>query len=84
MSKFDEEYIHPGVILREQMERVYGMSEQEFARFCNLSPDIMHGLLHEYISVTEDIANLLCNHLHISPKFWLDAQRMYDSNFKKK
>ena len=69
--------IHPGEILREELE-LLGISAAELARQLNVPTNRITGILNEERAVTADTALRLGHWLGTSADFWLNLQKLYE------
>lgn len=72
--------IHPGEILREQLDEL-GMSASAFAARLNVPTNRITGLLNKTRSITPDTALRLAKVFgggRDSSRFWLNLQQAYD------
>jgi len=76
MVKFGLE-VHPGEILREQMEEV-GLSANSLAARIGVPPNRISTILRGTRSITADTALRLGRFFGQSPEFWLNLQQTYD------
>ncbi len=68
--------IHPGEILREELE-AHGMSAAEFARQLNVPTNRITGILNEKRAVTADTALRLGHWFGTSAEMLLNLQKLY-------
>lgn len=69
--------IHPGEILREELE-LLDMSAAEFARQLNVPTNRITGILNEERAVTADTALRLGHWFGTSAEMWLNMQKLYE------
>ena len=69
---------HPGAILREDVLRAAGFTQDEFARILRVSRWTIIKILHERRPVTTDIAHRLARAFGTSPEMWLGLQQDVD------
>jgi antitoxin HigA-1 len=69
--------IHPGEILREELEEL-GCSARELARTLDVPVNRITGILREERGITADTALRLARYFNNSPEFWLNLQSAYD------
>ena len=69
--------IHPGEILREELEELT-CSARELARALDVPVNRITGILREERAVTADTALRLARYFNNSPEFWLNLQSAYD------
>jgi addiction module HigA family antidote len=69
--------IHPGEILREELE-ILGISATEFARQLNVPTNRITGILNEKRAVTADTALRLGHWFGTSAEMWLNLQKLYE------
>jgi len=69
--------IHPGEILREELE-LLGMSAAEFARQLDVPTNRITGILNEERAVTADTALRLGHWFGTSAEMWLNMQKLYE------
>jgi addiction module HigA family antidote len=76
MLKFGLE-VHPGEILREQMEEL-GLSANALAARIGVPPNRISTILRRTRSITADTALRLGRFFGQTPEFWMNLQRTYD------
>jgi addiction module HigA family antidote len=76
MVKFALE-VHPGEILREQMEEL-GLSANALATKLGVPPNRISTILRGTRSVTADTALRLGRFFGQTPEFWMNLQQTYD------
>jgi addiction module HigA family antidote len=69
--------IHPGEILREELE-LLGMSAAEFARQLHVPTNRITGILNEERAVTADTALRMGHWFGTSAEMWLNMQKLYE------
>ena len=69
--------IHPGEILREELE-LLAMSAAEFARQLDVPTNRITGILNEERAVTADTALRLGHWFGTSAEMWLNMQKLYE------
>jgi addiction module HigA family antidote len=69
--------IHPGEILREELE-ILGVSAAELARQLNVPTNRITGILNEDRAVTADTALRLGHWFGTSAEMWLNMQKLYE------
>ena len=69
--------IHPGEILREELE-IVGMSAAEFARQIAVPTNRITGILNEKRALTADTALRLGHWFGTSAEMWLNLQKLYE------
>ena len=69
--------IHPGEILREELE-VLDLSAAEFARQLNVPTNRITGILNEKRGLTADTALRLGHWFGTSAEMWLNLQKLYE------
>jgi len=78
MAMRDEQPIHPGEILAEDILADIGMTGRELARALNVSPNRISEILRGRRAITADTALRLSRWLGTSPELWLNLQQAYD------
>ena len=78
MAMRDEQPIHPGEILAEDILAEIGMTGRELARALNVSPNRISEILRGRRAITADTALRLSRWLGTSPELWLNLQQAYD------
>lgn len=71
--------IHPGEILREELDTIE-MSANSFARRLSVPTNRITGILNGQRAITADTAIRLARFFGTTPEFWLNLQRDYDLN----
>ena len=74
----DQQPIHPGEILAEDVLAEIGMTGRELARELHVSPNRISEILRGRRSITADTALRLARWLGTSPVLWLNLQQAYD------
>ncbi len=69
--------IHPGEILREELEAIQ-LSANNFAQRLSVPTNRITAILNGNRSITADTAIRLARFFDTSPEFWLNLQRDYD------
>jgi addiction module HigA family antidote len=69
--------IHPGEVLREELEEL-GLSARSLAKALGVPVNRITGILHEERAVTADTALRLARYFNSTPEFWLNLQSAYD------
>ena len=69
--------IHPGEILREEMEEL-GLSANALAKALNVPANRITAILNEQRSITGDTALRLAKYFDTTPEFWMNLQTAYD------
>ena len=69
--------IHPGEILREELE-ILELSAAEFARQLHVPTNRITGILNEKRAVTADTALRLGHWFGTSAEMWLNLQKLYE------
>ncbi|MBF0153023.1 MAG: HigA family addiction module antidote protein [Magnetococcales bacterium] len=69
--------IHPGEILREEMEVIH-VSANALARDLDVPPNQITEIIHGKRAVTADTAQRLAHYFGTSARFWLNLQMSYD------
>ena len=75
--------IHPGEILREEMEAL-NLSANRFAIKLHVPPNRISAILKGARSITADTALRLSRFFGTSPEFWLNLQNAYDLKLTEK
>lgn len=68
---------HPGLELREQLERLK-ISQAELAAFIGVLPSKLSMVIHGKRGITPQLAWLLSMALGTSPMFWMKRQALWD------
>jgi len=69
--------IHPGEILREEMEELQ-LSARQLATALHVPPNRITGILNEQRAVTADTALRLARFFGTTPEFWMNLQAAYE------
>jgi addiction module HigA family antidote len=69
--------IHPGEILREELEEL-GCSARELARALDVPVNRITSILRQERGITANTALRLARYFNNSPEFWLNLQSAYD------
>jgi len=69
--------IHPGEILREEMEAL-GLSARQLAASLHVPTNRVTGILNEQRAVTADTALRLARYFGTTPEFWMNLQMAYE------
>jgi len=69
--------VHPGEILREELEELGG-SARELARALDVPVNRVTGILREERGISADTALRLARYFNSSPELWLNLQSAYD------
>jgi len=69
--------IHPGEILREEMEEL-GLSANALAKALKVPANRITAILNEQRSITGDTALRLARYFGTTPEFWMNLQTSYD------
>lgn len=69
--------IHPGEILREEME-VLALSARQLAAALHVPANRVTGILNEQRAITADTALRLARFFGTTPEFWLNLQTAYE------
>jgi antitoxin HigA-1 len=69
--------IHPGEILREEMEELR-LSARQLAKALGVPTNRVTGLVNETRALTADTALRLARYFGTSPEFWLNLQVAYE------
>jgi len=69
--------IHPGEILRGEMEEL-GLSARQLALALKVPTNRITGILNEQRAVTADTALRLARYFGTAPEFWLNLQTAYE------
>lgn len=68
--------IPPGETLAEEIEFI-GMTQQEFARKADLSPELVHAIIRGKASITETTAERLEKVLGVPSRLWINLETRY-------
>ena len=77
MTKFAFEQVHPGAVLKEELE-ARGLSANAFALKLRVPPQRIQDIVAERRGISPDTALRLAASLGTSAKLWLDLQSGYD------
>ena len=69
--------IHPGEVLREEIETL-GMSARQLAAALHVPANRITGILNEQRAITADTSLRLARFFGTAPEFWLNLQTAYD------
>jgi antitoxin HigA-1 len=69
--------IHPGEILREELETL-AMSARQLAAALHVPANRITGIINEQRGVTADTALRLARFFQTTPEFWLNLQTAYE------
>ena len=69
--------VHPGEILREEMEEL-GMSAKAIARELGVPQNRISDILRGRRGITADTALRLARYLNTTPQLWLNLQKAYE------
>lgn len=69
--------IHPGEVLREEIETL-GMSARQLAAALHVPANRITGILNEQRAITADTSLRLARFFGTTPEFWLNLQTAYD------
>ena len=69
--------VHPGEILREELEEL-GLSARAFAMALCVPPNRITAILNEQRGITADTALRIARYFGMTPEFWLNLQSSYD------
>lgn len=69
--------IHPGEILREEMEE-FRLSARQLAAALHVPTNRVTGILNEQRAVTADSALRLARYFGTTPEFWMNMQSAYE------
>jgi len=69
--------IHPGEILREEIETL-GMSARHLAAALHVPVNRITGILNEQRAITADTSLRLARFFGTTPEFWLNLQTAYE------
>ena len=69
--------IHPGEILREEMEE-FDLSANALAKALKVPANRITAILNEQRSITGDTALRLAKYFSTTPEFWMNLQTAYD------
>ena len=77
MSKNSMRPVHPGEILREELEEL-GMSAKAIARELGVPQNRISDILRGRRGITADTALRLARYLNTTPQVWLNLQKAYE------
>ncbi len=77
MSKNGMQAVHPGEILREELEEL-GLSAKALARALDVPGNRITAILNGQRGVTADSALRLSRYLGTTPEFWLNLQKTFE------
>ena len=69
--------IHPGEILREEMEEL-NFSARQLAAALHVPTNRVTGILNEQRAITADTALRLARYFGTTPEFWMNLQAAYE------
>jgi addiction module HigA family antidote len=69
--------IHPGEILREEMEEL-NLSARQLATALHVPTNRVTGILNEQRAITADTALRLARYFGTTPEFWMNLQAAYE------
>ena len=69
--------IHPGEILREDLEAC-GLTPRQMASALHVSPDYLMAVLDEQCALTAELALRLARYFGTSAAYWLNLQSAYE------
>lgn len=69
--------IHPGEVLREEIETL-GMSARQLAAALHVPANRITGILNEQRAITADTSLRLARFFGTTPEFWLNLQTAYE------
>ncbi|MGK2945610.1 MAG: HigA family addiction module antitoxin [Desulfuromonadales bacterium] len=69
--------IHPGEILREEMEEL-NFSARQLATALHVPPNRVTSILNEQRAITADTALRLARYFGTTPEFWMNLQAAYE------
>jgi len=69
--------IHPGEILREEMEEL-NLSARQLAASLHVPTNRVTGILNEQRAITADTALRLARYFGTTPEFWMNLQATYE------
>ena len=69
--------VHPGEILREELEEL-GMSAKAIARELGVPQNRISDILRGWRGITADTALRLARYLNTTPQVWLNLQKAYE------
>ena len=77
MSKNGMRAVHPGEVLREELEEL-GISAKALARALDVPGNRITAILNGQRGVTADSALRLSRYLGTTPEFWLNLQKSFE------
>ena len=77
MIKNSMQPVHPGEILREELEEI-GMSAKAIARELGVPQNRISDILRGRRGVTADTALRLARYFNTTPQLWLNLQKSYE------
>ena len=77
MSKNGMQPVHPGEILREELEEI-GMSAKAIARELGVPQNRISDILRGRRGITADTALRLARYFNTTPLLWLNLQKAYE------
>ncbi len=77
MSRNGMRPVHPGEILREELDAL-GMSAKAFANALDVPGNRITAILKGQRGVTADTALRLSRYLRTTPEFWLNLQKSFE------
>ncbi len=77
MSRNGMRPVHPGEILREELDAL-GMSAKAFANALDVPGNRITAILRGQRGVTADTALRLSRYLRTTPEFWLNLQKSFE------
>ncbi len=77
MSENNMRPVHPGEILREELEEL-GMSAKAIARELGVPQNRISDILRGRRGITADTALRLARYLNTTPQLWLNLQKAYE------
>ena len=72
------EAIHPGTLLKDEIDCRPGLTQKELARELGVKPSFLNEIIKEKRAITADFAILLEKTLSISAAYWMRFQSQYD------
>jgi len=76
--------IHPGEILREELLKNYKLTPQQLAKVINVEENVIVELIQEKRDITPWLSYLLGCYWGLRKSYWLDLQKHYDLEVRKK
>lgn len=77
-SRFDNKFVHPGVILLEEFLRPFDISQNALARHIGVSPRRINEIVLGKRAITVDTALGLADAFGLSAHYWMALQADYD------